>query len=108
MRKEAALYPGTTSLVGRPSRDRIEGIADFVGKLCAYLVSFTTDAANLIVQNESESNGMEAWRRVHGGDPTSSMRRGSEPSQMPARRGSGSSTGGLALEEAPVTDVQRP
>ena len=56
--------------------DRIDGIDDFVGKLYAYLVSFTTDAANWIVRNAGEGNGLEAWRRLHGEyDPTSSMRR---------------------------------
>ena len=95
--------------------DRIDGIDDFVGKLCAYLVSFTTDAANWIVRNAGEGNGLEAWRRLHGEyDPTSSMRRVAvlqqvqNSSQMPARRGSGSSTGRLAPEVAPVQDVHRP
>ena len=56
--------------------DQIDGIDDFVGKLHAYLVSFTTDAANRIVRNAGEGNGLEAWRRLHGEyDPTSSMRR---------------------------------
>ena len=46
--------------------DEEDQIDDFVGKLHAYLVSFTNDAAN----------GLEAWRRLHGEyDPTSSMRR---------------------------------
>ena len=49
---------------------------DFVGKLYAYIVSFTTDAANRIFWNAGEGNGLEAWRRLHGEyDPTSSMRR---------------------------------
>ena len=49
---------------------------DFVGKLYAYLVSFTTDAANRIVRHSGEGNGLEAWRRLHSEcDPTSSMRR---------------------------------
>ena len=56
--------------------DQIEGIDDFVGKLHAYLVSYTTDAPNRIVRNAGEGNGLEAWRRLHGEyDPTSSMRR---------------------------------
>ena len=56
--------------------DRIEGIDDFVGRLYDYLVSFTMDAANRIVRNAGEGNGLEAWRRLHGEyDPTSSMRR---------------------------------
>ena len=40
--------------------DQIDGIEDFVGKLYAYLVSFTTDAANRIVRNAGEGNGLEA------------------------------------------------
>ena len=56
--------------------DEIENIDDFVGKFYAYLVSFTTDAANRIVRNSGEGNGLEAWRRLHSEhDPTSSMRR---------------------------------
>ena len=56
--------------------DEIENIDDFVGKLYAYLVSFTTDALNRIVRNSEEGNGLEAWRRLHSEyDPISSMRR---------------------------------
>ena len=56
--------------------DRIEGIDDSVGKLYAYLVSFTTEAPNRIVRNAGEGNGLEAWRRLHGeNDPMSSVRR---------------------------------
>ena len=56
--------------------DRVAGINDFVGKLHAYLVSFTTEAADWIARNAGEGNGLEAWRRPHGEyDPTSSMRR---------------------------------
>ena len=56
--------------------DEIENIGDFVGKFYAYLVSFTTDAANRTVRNSGEGNGLEAWRRLHSEyDPTSSMRR---------------------------------
>ena len=56
--------------------DEIENIDDFVGKLYAYLVSFTTDAPDRIVRNSGEGNGLEAWRRLHSEyDPTSSMRR---------------------------------
>ena len=51
--------------------DKIENIDDFVGKLYAYLVSFTTDATNRIVRNSGEGNGLEASEH----DPTSSMRR---------------------------------
>ena len=55
--------------------DEIENIDDFVGKLYAYLVSFTTDAPNRIVRNSGEGNGLEAWRRLHSEyDPISSMR----------------------------------
>ena len=56
--------------------EQIEEIDDLVGKLYAYLVSFTTDASNRIVRNAGEGNGLEAWRRLHSEyDPTSSMRR---------------------------------
>ena len=56
--------------------DVIENIDDFVGKLYAYLVSFTTDAPNTIVRNSGEGNGLEAWSRLHSEyDPISSMKR---------------------------------
>ena len=56
--------------------EQIDNIDDFVGKFCAHLVSFTTDAPNRIVRNSGEGNGLEAWRRLHGEyDTTSSMRR---------------------------------
>ena len=56
--------------------DEIENIDDFVGKLYAYFVSFTSDAGNRIVRNSGEGNGLEAWKRLHSEyDPTSSMRR---------------------------------
>ena len=56
--------------------DEIENTDDFVGKLYAYFVSFTTDAANRLVRNSGEGSGLEAWRRLHSEyDPTSSMRR---------------------------------
>ena len=55
--------------------DEIENIDDFGGQFYAYLVSFTTDAANRIGRNSGEGNGSEAWRRLHSEyDPTSSMR----------------------------------
>ena len=58
------------------AEDAIENIDDFVGKLFAFLVSFTTDAANRIVRNSGEGNGLEAWRRLHSEyDPASSTRR---------------------------------
>ena len=58
------------------AEDEIENIDDCVGKFYAYLVSFRTDAANRIVRNSGEGNGLEAWRRLHSEyDPTSSMRR---------------------------------
>ena len=61
---------------GADEEDQIEEIDDFVGKLYAYLVSFTTEAANRTVRNAGEGNGLEAWRRLHSEyDPTSSMRR---------------------------------
>ena len=61
---------------GADEEDQINEIDDFVGKLYAYFVSFTTDAANRIVRNAGEGNGLEAWRRLHSEyDPTSSMRR---------------------------------
>ena len=51
-------------------QDEIENIDDFVGKFYAYL------AANRIVRNSGEGDGLEAWRRLHSeNDPTSSMRR---------------------------------
>ena len=59
---------------GANQEERIDEIDDFVGKLYAYLVSFTTDAANRIVRNAGEGNGLEAWRRREC-HPTSSMRR---------------------------------
>ena len=61
---------------GADEEDQIDGIDDFVGKLHAYLVSFTTDAPNQIVRNAGAGNGLEAWRRLHSEyDITSSMRR---------------------------------
>ena len=59
---------------GADEEDHIDIIGDFVGKLCAYFVSFTTNAPNRIVRNAGEGNGLEAWRRLHS-DTTSSMRR---------------------------------
>ena len=53
--------------------DEEDEIDDFVGKLYAYLVSFTTDASNRIVRNAGEGNGLEAYSE-HA-PPTSSMRR---------------------------------
>ena len=58
---------------GADEEDQIEEI-DFVGKIYAYPVSFTTDAANRIVRNAGEGNGLEAWRQLHSEyAPTSSM-----------------------------------
>ena len=73
---------------GADQEERIDEIADFVGKLYAYLVSFTTDAANRIVRNSGEGNGLEAWRRLHSeyvvhetcGDSSAT----SEPIALPA------------------------
>ena len=71
------------------AEDAMENIDDFVGKLYAYFVSFTTDGANRIVRNSGEGNGLEAWRRLEY-DPTSSMRTcvdssaSSEPTALPA------------------------
>ena len=70
--------------------DEIENIDDFVGKLYAYLVSFTTDAPDRIVRNSGEGNGLETTaQRVRSdiihetcGDPLAS----SEPSSMPTCR----------------------
>ena len=45
--------------------EQIDNIDVFVGKFYAFLVSFTTDAANRIVRNSGEGNGLEAWRRLH-------------------------------------------
>ena len=61
---------------GADEEDQIDEIDDFVVKLYAYFVSFTSDAANRIVRNSGEGNGLEAWRRLHSEyHPTSSMRR---------------------------------
>ena len=61
---------------GPDEEDQIDEIDDFVGKFCAYLVSFKSDVANRIVRNSGEGNGLEAWRRLHSEyDKTSSMRR---------------------------------
>ena len=61
---------------GADEEDQIDEIDDFVVKLHAYLVSFTTDAANRIVRNSGEGNGLKAWRRLRSEyDPTSSTRR---------------------------------
>ena len=57
-------------------------------KSTSTLSSFTTDAANRIVQNSGEGNGLEAWRLLHSEyNPTSSMRRVSILQQVlnPAR-----------------------
>ena len=68
--------PWNTVFGEQAGEDEIENIDDFVGKLYACLVSFTTDAANRIVRNSREGNGLEAWRRLHSEyDPTRSMRR---------------------------------
>ena len=59
-------------------QDRGGNMVDTKGirKLCAYLISFTTDAPNRIARNAGEGNGTEAWRRLHGEyDPTSCTRR---------------------------------
>ena len=45
---------------GADEEDQIDEIDDFVVKLYAYLVSFSTDAPNRIVQNAGEGNGLEA------------------------------------------------
>ena len=60
---------------GAEEEDQIDEIDDFVVKFYAYLVPFTTDAANRIVRNSGEGHGLEAWRRLSEYDPTSSMRR---------------------------------
>ena len=61
---------------GSDEEDQIDELDDFVGKLCAYLVSFTKEAANRIVRNEGQGNGSEVWRRLHSEyDPTLTMRR---------------------------------
>ena len=57
---------------GADEEDQTYDIDDFDGKLYAYFVSYTTDAANRIARNAGE----EAWRRLHSEyDPTSSTRR---------------------------------
>ena len=92
--------------------DEIENIDDFVGKLYAYLVSFTIDAPNRIVRNSGEGNGLEAWRRLHSeydivhetcGDPAT----GPEPTTLRTSRGSRTSTGKKALKETSVRDIHR-
>ena len=50
--------------------DQIDEIDDFVVELYAYLVSFTRDAANRIVRNSGEGNGLP------GDDCTASTTRG--------------------------------
>ena len=71
--------------------DKEDQIDDFVGKLHAYLVSFTTDAANRIVRDAGEGTGLEALETiaqrvrpdvVHEtcGDPSA----GSEPTALSA------------------------
>ena len=61
---------------GADEEHQIDEIDDFFVKFYAYLVSFTTHAANRIVRNSGDGNGLEAWRRLHSEyDPTSSMRR---------------------------------
>ena len=70
------MIPWITVFGDQAGEDELENIDDFVGKLYAYLVSFTTEAPNRIVQNTGEGNGLEAWRRLHSEyDPISSMRR---------------------------------
>ena len=70
--------------------DEIENTDDFVGKLYAYFVSFTTDAANRLVRNSGEGKwlgGLETTAQrvrpdiVHetGGDKEAS----SEPTALP-------------------------
>ena len=68
--------PWITVFGEQAAEDEIDNIDDFVGKFYDYLVSFTSDAANRIVRNSGEGNGLEAWRRLRSEyDPTSSMRR---------------------------------
>ena len=64
------LVPWITVFGEQCAEDEIENIDDFAGKFFAYLVSFTTGAANRIVRNSGEG------RRLHSEyDSTSSMRR---------------------------------
>ena len=61
---------------GADEEDQIDEIDDFVGKFYAHLVFFTKEAANKIVRNEGQGNGLEGWRRLHSEyDPTLSLRR---------------------------------
>ena len=70
------MIPWITVFGEQAAEDDIDDIDDFVGKFYAYLVSFTSDAANRIVRNSGEGNGLEAWRRLHSEyDTTSFMRR---------------------------------
>ena len=70
------MYPGSPPLGEQGDEDeQIDDIDDSVGKLYACLVSFTNEAANRIVRNFGDGNGVEARRRLHSEyDPTSSMR----------------------------------
>ena len=94
--------------------DEIENIDDFVGKVYAHFVSFTTDAPNPIVRNSGEGNGLEAWRRLHSEyDPTSSMRRVAilqqvqNPSRCERVEDLGPAPGKMALKETTTRNVHR-
>ena len=77
LRREIALCLRSTSLEYRQTRSTGSTASMILlGSSIAFLVSFTTAAANSIVRNSGEGNGLEAWRRLHSEyDPTSSMRR---------------------------------
>ena len=92
--------------------DQIDGIDDIVGKLYAYLVSFATDASNLIVRNAGEGKGLGSLEttaqrvRLHVVHATrGDLSAGSEPTALSASGGSGICVGGLALKETSIRDV---
>ena len=53
------MIPWITVFGDQAGEDEIENIDDFVGKLYAYLVSFTSDAPDRIVRNSGDGNGLE-------------------------------------------------
>ena len=55
------VVPWITVFEEQAAEDEIDNIDDFVGKIHAYLVSFTNDAANRIIRNSGERNGLEPW-----------------------------------------------
>ena len=68
-----------TSDVHGDDADDVDQISEMERKLrtfCWYLTSCTSGDANRLVRNSGDSQGLEAWRRLHNEyDPTSSMGR---------------------------------